>query len=72
MFLLQPGERRTSKTWAVSYSVTSREGIKSKTFSRYPKALEYYQEKKAEKRRKVQMTVLIQTSEVQLVDILAK
>lgn len=69
MFLLQPGERRTYKTWAVSYSVSSREGRKVKTFSRYPKALEYYQEKKAEKRRKVQMQVLISTSQVDVVEV---
>ena len=68
MFLLQPGERRTSKTWAVSYYKAG-EGIKTTTFSRYPRALEYYQEKKLAGRRKLQIQVLISTSEVQLVDI---
>lgn len=68
MFLLQPGEKRTSKTWQVSYYKAG-EGIKTTTFSRYPRAVEFYEEKKAAGRRKLQMQVLISTSQVELVKV---
>lgn len=68
MFLLPAGSKTMHKRWQVSYYKPG-EGIKASCFSSYKRALEFYEEKKELKRRKLEMQLMVTITTVEKIKV---
>ena len=67
MFLSAPGKHVT-KQYSVSYEKASRAGTDSKYFAKLARALEYYQELKLARRRRVQIQLMTTVTTIEVLN----